>query len=111
MASEQQVRISRNAVLSFFDAPPAEYVCIFTANCTGALKLVGEAFPFVSKSRFILAEDSHNSVNGIRAFARSKGADVVYLAAQQEGGFDENAMLVCRGACVAPRKTDRLGPA
>ena len=30
----------------FFGAAPEEYVAIFTPNATGALRLVGEAYPF-----------------------------------------------------------------
>jgi selenocysteine lyase/cysteine desulfurase len=47
-------------------------------NATGALKLTGEAYPFEPGGRFLLTFDNHNSVNGIREFARAKGADVVY---------------------------------
>jgi len=94
MASDEQVRLARSAVLSYFQAPPEDYVCIFTANCTMALKLVGESFPFEPPSQFILAEDSHNSVNGIRAFAERKGATVRYVPAIAQGGFNEEEMLV-----------------
>jgi len=52
---------ARQAVLSFFQAPP-DYTVIFTGNATGALKLVGESYPFTGGSTFVLAEDSHNSV-------------------------------------------------
>ena len=37
---------ARRAVLRHFNADPAEYAVIFTANATGALRLVGEAYPF-----------------------------------------------------------------
>ncbi|EGO26145.1 hypothetical protein SERLADRAFT_384422, partial [Serpula lacrymans var. lacrymans S7.9] len=37
---------ARKAVLSFFKAPPG-YTVIFTPNASGALKLVGESYPFV----------------------------------------------------------------
>jgi molybdenum cofactor sulfurtransferase len=47
-------------------------------NATAALKLVGEAFPFSSSSRFLLTFDNHNSVNGIREFAHAKGAAIDY---------------------------------
>ena len=53
---------ARAAVLSFFKAPP-EYTVIFTANATAALKLVGESFPFVGGSSYVLGMDSHNSVS------------------------------------------------
>ena len=52
-----------------------EYCVVFTPNATGALKLVGEAYPFEPGSRFLLTSDNHNSVNGIREFARACGRD------------------------------------
>jgi molybdenum cofactor sulfurtransferase len=78
---------ARAAVLSFFQAPP-EYTVVFTANATGALKLVGESYPFTEGSSFILGVDSHNSVNGIREFASRRGARVGYIESTSRGGFD-----------------------
>ena len=69
----------RSAVLSYFNADPEEYVCIFTPNASGALKLVGEAYPFTPEGQYLLTFDNHNSVNGIREYARSKGAAVQYV--------------------------------
>ena len=40
---------------------------------------MGEAFPFCAGSTFRLTADNHNSVNGIREFARDRGARVDYL--------------------------------
>jgi molybdenum cofactor sulfurtransferase len=74
-------------VLSFFQAPPG-YTVVFTANATGALKLVGESFPFTRDSRFVLGADSHNSVHGIREFATRKGARICYIESTSRGGFD-----------------------
>ena len=68
------VEEARAAVLRYFDAPEDEYACIFTPNATGALRLVGEAYPFGPEDRFLATFDNHNSVNGIREFARAKGA-------------------------------------
>ncbi|KAI9457536.1 PLP-dependent transferase [Russula earlei] len=76
---------ARAAVLSFFNAPPGSTV-IFTANASAALKLVGEAFPFTPGAAFILPEDAHNSVHGIREFAKAKGAPIVYLSSPPQGG-------------------------
>jgi molybdenum cofactor sulfurtransferase len=45
-ASTDLVERARAYVLEFFNAPPEEYVAIFTPNATGALRLVGEAYPF-----------------------------------------------------------------
>ncbi len=70
---------ARASVLSFFNADPAQYDVIFTPNATGALKLVGEAYPFEAGGRLVLTYDNHNSVNGLREFARRRGARVTYL--------------------------------
>lgn len=70
---------ARGYVLDYFKASPDEYVAIFTPNATGALKLVGESYPFASDGRYLLTFDNHNSVNGIREFARAKGASVSYV--------------------------------
>ena len=40
------VERARAAVLRYFSAPEDEYACVFTPNATGALRLVGEAYPF-----------------------------------------------------------------
>lgn len=72
------VERARAAVLEHFHAPPGEYLAVFTPNATGALRLVGEAFPFAPGSRFLATFDNHNSVNGIREFARARGAEVEY---------------------------------
>ncbi len=73
------VERARAAVLAFFGASPDEYVAIFTPNATGALRLVGEAYPFRAGDRFLLTFDNHNSVNGIREFARARGAETTYV--------------------------------
>ncbi|KAH9925703.1 PLP-dependent transferase [Amylocystis lapponica] len=78
---------AREAVLSFFRAPPG-YTVVFTPNASGALKLVGESFPFNEGSSFVLGADSHNSVHGIRQFAAQRGAHVQYIASTEHGGLD-----------------------
>ena len=70
---------ARAFVLDFFNASPSEYTVIFTANASNALKLVGEAYPFRPGDQFMFLFDNHNSVNGIREFARAKGASFTYL--------------------------------
>lgn len=74
---------ARAYVLEYFNAPPGEYVAIFTPNASGALKLVGEAYPFGPGDHYLLTFDNHNSVNGIREFARRKGAAFTYLPVVQ----------------------------
>jgi molybdenum cofactor sulfurtransferase len=78
-AMTELVEQARAAVLAFFGASPDEYVAIFTPNATGALRLVGEAYPFRAGDRFLLTFDNHNSVNGIREFARARGAETTYV--------------------------------
>jgi selenocysteine lyase/cysteine desulfurase len=78
LATTAMVQSARRAVGTFFDAPPDEYYCIFTSNASAALRLVGESYPFATGGVFALSSDNHNSVNGIREFARRKGAEVAY---------------------------------
>jgi molybdenum cofactor sulfurtransferase len=73
------VERARGAVLDFFNAPRGEWVVIFTANATQALKLVGESYPFAREGEYLLTFDNHNSVNGIREFARAKGSTTTYV--------------------------------
>lgn len=75
-ATTDVVERTRGAVLDWFHA--RDYVAVFTANATAALKLVGEAYPFAPGGRALLTFDNHNSVNGIREFARQRGAQVDY---------------------------------
>jgi len=79
MATTQLVEQVRDSVLRYFNASPDEYLVIFTPNSTGALKLVGESYPFGPDDTYLLTFDNHNSVNGIREFARAKGATVTYV--------------------------------
>jgi molybdenum cofactor sulfurtransferase len=73
------VEQARLSVLEFFKADPDEYVVIFTANATQALKLVGEAYPFEADGEYLLTFDNHNSVNGIREFARARQCPATYV--------------------------------
>lgn len=93
-ATTELVEKARWAVLSYFRASPDEYEAIFTANASGALKLIGESYPFGPGSRFLLTYDNHNSVNGIREFARDKGARFEYVPiTDPDLRIDETALL------------------
>ena len=70
---------ARTRVLEYFNADPDQYEVVFTLNASGALKLVGEAFPWEAGGRFLLTADNHNSVNGLREFAQAHGAEVAYV--------------------------------
>jgi molybdenum cofactor sulfurtransferase len=75
----ERVEGCRERVLRHFGASPDEYVVIFTANASHALKLVGESYPFGPEGVFLLTFDNHNSVNGIREYPRARGARTTYV--------------------------------
>jgi selenocysteine lyase/cysteine desulfurase len=77
---------TRADVLAWLDADPRDYTVIFTANATAALRLVGESYPFTSLT---LSADNHNSVNGLRRFARRRGASVRYLPLDDQLRLDD----------------------
>ena len=79
LASSALIAEARAHVLRFLDADPAEYDVCFTANASGALAHVASGFRFGPDAPFVLTADNHNSVNGIREFARRAGASVHYL--------------------------------
>jgi len=79
MAITHLVERARTAVLEFFNASPDEYTAIFTPNASGALKLIGESYPFEAGDQYLLTFDNHNSVNGIREYACARGAEVTYI--------------------------------
>ncbi|KAM0324580.1 hypothetical protein ACHAQA_007966 [Verticillium albo-atrum] len=78
-ASTALVEHTRARILAHFHADPSEYAVIFTPNATGAARLVAESYPFRRRSRLVLTLDNHNSVNGIREYARRRGAKTVYV--------------------------------
>lgn len=79
LAATQAVESARSSILRAFNADPNEYDVVFTANASGALKIVGESYPFGEKSTYLLTFDNHNSVNGIREFAHARNASVRYI--------------------------------
>ena len=83
-AATERVDEVRRRVLAFFDGDPDEYEVIFTANATGALKLVAESFPFAAGSRLVLTADNHNSAHGIREYACCRSAETRYVPLGEE---------------------------
>ncbi len=93
LAASALVERTRAAVCEFFHVPSDEYLCVFTPNATGALRLVGESYRFEPGGTFALSFDNHNSVNGIREFARRRGAAVAYVpVTAPELRLDRSAM-------------------
>ena len=77
--STEALETARALLLRHLDADDAEYDVAFTANATGAVKLVAESYPFSSNAVYALSADNHNSLNGLREYARRGGARVAYL--------------------------------
>jgi selenocysteine lyase/cysteine desulfurase len=96
MAMTERVERTRDHVLQYFNASPDEYMVIFTQNATGALKLIGESYPFGPGDSYLLTFDNHNSVNGIREFARDKGATVTYVAVTPPNLRVDTSELSCQ---------------
>jgi len=93
-ASTELVDETRRAVLSYLHASPEEYTVVFTPNATGACRLVGEAYPFQPGAQLILSTDNHNSVNGLREFARARGAHTTHIPVRAPDlRVDEAAMV------------------
>jgi selenocysteine lyase/cysteine desulfurase len=82
--SSEDIAAARQAILTFLNATPDEYEVILTANTTGACRLVAESFPFTSAGELLVSADNHNSVNGIREYARRAGAEVRTIELDRE---------------------------
>jgi selenocysteine lyase/cysteine desulfurase len=97
LRSTEVIEDARRLTLAFFAAAdPSEYEVIFTANASGAFRLVGEAFAFGHGSRLVLSADNHNSVNGIREIALARGADVRYVELDDELRLTDEERLLTR---------------
>ena len=84
LRSTEIIEDARRLTLGFFAADPTEYDVIFTSNASAAMRLVGEAFAFGHGSRLVLSADNHNSVNGIRELALTRGATLQYAELDDE---------------------------
>ena len=73
-ASTDVITAARRRVLRFFGVSAETHAVVFTANTSAAIKLVAESYPFSPETACVLAADNHNSVNGIREYARRAGA-------------------------------------
>ena len=82
LLSTKFVHQARQEVLDYFNAE--DYFCIFTANASASLQIIGECYPFDEKSRFLLTADNHNSVNGIREYCKNKKGSVSYCLLNYE---------------------------
>jgi selenocysteine lyase/cysteine desulfurase len=84
LVSTAIINAAKKKVLRFLDAPDDDYVVSFTANTSAAIRLVAESYPFGKQASLVLSSDNHNSMNGVREYARAKGAGVRYIGLDHE---------------------------
>ncbi|HTE47745.1 MAG TPA: aminotransferase class V-fold PLP-dependent enzyme [Gemmatimonadaceae bacterium] len=87
-ASSRFLEMARTHVLRFLDADPDRYAVVFTANSSAAIKLVAESYPFRPGAALVLSSDNHNSINGIREYAKRACASVTYVPLDDELRLD-----------------------
>jgi selenocysteine lyase/cysteine desulfurase len=100
-ASTDIIDSARRTVLRFLDADESTHDVCFTANTSAAIKLVAEGYPFTKESALLLSADNHNSVNGIREYARRSGARVRYIPLDDELRLrDAGAIIEAEARCA-----------
>lgn len=76
MRSDFAVEDARDNMLRLFGTSSETHTLVLTRSGTGALKLVGDAFPWSEGSVFAHLRSNHNSVLGMRQQAQRHGARV-----------------------------------
>ena len=95
---------ARSLLLAHLDADADEYVLCFTPNASGAMRLVAESYPFGHGSTYVLTADNHNSINGVREFARRAGARIVHVPLDADLRLRDatDQLARARGSAAAP---------
>ena len=107
LASSALLAEARGRVRRFFHAD--DYEVCFTLNASGAIRLVAESFPFGPLTGAVLSVDNHNSVNGVREYARRAGAPVRYVSLDVDGRIDERALAGRPGLFAFPAQSNFSG--
>ncbi|ELP94449.1 molybdenum cofactor sulfurase, putative [Entamoeba invadens IP1] len=96
----------RQKILKRFNVTSAEYTVVFTSGATGALKLIGESFPWTNNSKFMYLRQNHNSVLGIREYALEQGAEFKSVTEEELNleGCDDLFSEKCEGIPTVLRK-------
>ncbi|CAG8716600.1 5534_t:CDS:2, partial [Racocetra fulgida] len=85
LLSTERVDRVRLRILNHFNANPRDYQVVFTQNCTAAIKLVGEVFPWTyGKSSFRYMREGHNSLIGLRRFAEENNSSDVKVVTEKD---------------------------
>jgi len=82
MKSTGWVHKAEEAVLRHLNTTVDQYQVIWTANASGASRLMAQYYNFgkpLSGGALAICADNHNSVHGIREAALERGADVSYI--------------------------------
>ena len=101
-ASTALIEKARGLVLRFLDADPDRYSVCFTANTSAAIKLVAESYPFSHDGALVLSTDNHNSVNGIRQYARRSGARLWHVPLAEDMRLGDAASVLESARSVSP---------
>lgn len=95
-------------ILSHFHTTPEDYTVIFTAGSTAALRLVAEAFPWVSRtpensgSHFCYLTDNHTSVVGMRKVASAMNVTSIPVKPEDMWSLEERGARTCEADCQLP---------
>lgn len=108
-ASTEAMERARHLVLRFLDVDESTHDVVFTANTTAAIKLVAEGYAFDPSTSLILSSDNHNSVLGIREYARRAGACVQMLRLDGELRLRDPLPPVNRGLLAFPAQSNFSG--
>ena len=73
-AASDAIARARAAILAFLNADPDRYEVVLTANASAACRLVAEGWEWSADHPLILSADNHNSVQGLREYARRAGS-------------------------------------
>src|ERR1043165_8997024 len=88
-ASSAVIDRARRQVLAWFEVDESTHDVCFTANASAAIKLVAESYPFGPAAALVLSADNHNSMNGVREYARRADARVRVLPLGAELRLDD----------------------
>lgn len=100
---------ARDLVLRFLGVDSSTHDVVFTANTSAAIKLVAEGYPFKRDSAFVYSADNHNSVNGIREYARRARARLRVLPLDDELRLRDDQLESLPGLLAFPAQSNFSG--
>jgi selenocysteine lyase/cysteine desulfurase len=92
---------ARGAILSLLGTDRDHHEVILTANASAACRVVAEGWDWMPGAPFLLAQDNHNSVVGLREFARRAGAPVHVVPLDARWQLVPDAIRATRGGLFA----------